>query len=393
MDRVRDIPGAVILGGSFHSLGAARNLSQQGVPVCVMDGGICVSRFSKAVGCFVKCPPADDEEEYIQFLQSTAVDRNLGGWVLFPSTDETVRILAQQHDLLEEYYRLTTPGWEVIRHLYDKRLTHRLATEHNVPTPETRFPDCVDKLRALDLAFPVVVKPAISKHFMAVTRKKAFRANDAQELIDVYGRVVKIIDPAEILVQELITGRTENLYSFVGFFENGNPIAGLAARRLRQHPMEFGRASTYVETVNIPELEALSIRLLAGIGYTGLAEVEFMYDQKDERFELLEVNARIWGWHTLAIHAGLDLPYLSYAHAVGKTGRVRPARQGTRWVRLVTDIPTVLLEVLSGRMAMRQYLASMRGDVGFAVFSASDPLPFIADLFLIPYNYVKGRGF
>ena len=42
---------------------------------------------------------------------------------------------------------------------------------------------------------------------------------------------------------------------------------------------------------------------------------------------------------------------------------------------------------------MRQYLNSMSGDMEFAVLSFSDPLPFIADLFLAPYNYVAGRGF
>lgn len=393
MDRDRNLPGAVILGGSFHSLGAARNLAEHGVPVCVMDSGVCVSRFSNSVGCFITCPPADNEEEYVQFLLSTAVDRNMSSWVLFPSTDETVRILAQQHDRLAKYYQMTTPRWEVIKHFYDKRLTLRLATERDVPMPETRLPGSVGELSAFDLEFPVVIKPAFSKRFMAATKKKAYRANDNQELIDIYCKVASIIDPSEILVQELIPGRAENLYSFVGFFENGSPIAGLVARRLRQHPMEFGRASTFVETVDIPELEALTTRLLAGLAYTGLAEVEFMYDHKDERFELLEVNARIWGWHTLAIHAGLDLPYLAYAHAVGKPVHIGSARQGTKWVRLVTDIPTALVEVLSRRMTLRQYLTSMRGDVGFAVYSVRDPLPFIADLFLVPYNYMKGRGF
>ena len=118
-----------------------------------------------------------------------------------------------------------------------------------------------------------------------------------------------------------------------------------------------------------------------------------MYDIKDGRFELLEVNPRIWGWHTIAIRAGLDLPYLAYADAIGKELLVGSAREGVKWVRLVTDIPTVVSEVLAGRLTIRQYLASMSGDVEFAVFSFSDPLPFIADLFLGPYNYVAGRGF
>lgn len=393
MERRVGKPGAVILGGSFHSLGAARNLAKHGVPVCVLDSGSCVSRFSRAVWRFIKCPSTDDEADYIEFLAQIAEDKGMKGWVLFPSTDEYVRILAQNQESLSELYKFTIPSWDVVQFLYDKRLTHRLAEERKVPFPTTYTPQNAEALESLSLDFPVVLKPAISKRFMAVTKRKAYRANNLEELTDFYETAATIIDPSEILVQELIPGRTENLYSFVGFFKDGIAVAGLSASRLRQHPMEFGRASTYVVTVDIPELETLANQFLKGIAYSGLAEVEFMYAQKDGCFKLLEVNPRIWGWHTITIQAGLDLPYLAHTDAIGQKIGMGPLRMGIKWVRLVTDIPTVIPEILSGRLTLRQYLASMSGDITYAVLSFSDPLPFITDLFLAPYNYFNGRGF
>ncbi|MCG2769752.1 MAG: ATP-grasp domain-containing protein, partial [Anaerolineae bacterium] len=133
-------------------------------------------------------------------------------------------------------------------------------------------------------------------------------------------------------------------------------------------------------------------QLLQGIAYSGLAEVEFMYDPKHARFELLEVNARLWGWHSLASRAGLDLPYLVYADAVGKEAPVGALREDVKWVRLVTDVPTAIQEMLSGRLTVREYLGSVAGEMEFAVFSLRDPLPFLADLLLIPY-YGIHRGF
>ena len=41
MEQGNERPGAVILGGSFHSLGAARNLAEHGVPVCILDSAPC----------------------------------------------------------------------------------------------------------------------------------------------------------------------------------------------------------------------------------------------------------------------------------------------------------------------------------------------------------------
>lgn len=393
MNQRSERPGAVIIGGSFHSLGAARNLAKHGVSVCVLNNGICVSQFSRYVRRFLKCPSADDDARFVEFLLRIAAESCMDGWVLFPSTDDFVRIVAQHRSCLSEHYLVALPPWETVQFLYDKRLTHRLAEEREVPVPKTYNPRDVNDLISLNLDYPLVIKPVISKHFMAATKKKAYRANNQEELISLYQKATEIMGPSEILIQDLIPGRAENLYSFVGFFRDGIPIAGLSARRLRQHPMEFGRASTYVEVVNCPELERLATQLLTGIAFSGLAEVEFMYDQKDERFELLEVNPRIWGWHTIAIRAGLDLPYLAYADAIGEQVPVGSAREGVKWVRLVTDIPTVVSEILSGGMTMRQYLKSMSGDVEFAVLSFSDPLPFIADVLLTPYNYLSNRGF
>jgi len=390
---VRQGPCAIIIGGSFHSLGAARNLAKNGVRVCLLDSQVSVSHFSRSVALRLGCPSPDDELEFVESLISTAQAAGLEGAVLFPSTDEYVRIVAQNHARLGAYYRLTTPPWDVVKHVYDKRLTAIVAQDWNLPIPETRNPGSLADVDDLDLSFPVVLKPAISKQFMAATRKKAVRADSPGELLAVYQEMAAIIEPSYILVQELIPGRGANLFSYVGLFESGFPLAGLAARRARQHPMEFGRASTFVESVDVPELRDLATRCLEAIGYSGLAEVEIMYDERDERYELLEVNPRIWGWHSIADHSGIDLPYMAYERALGHPVKAGNPRPNVAWVRLVTDIPTVLHELLAGRLGIREYLDSMSRDIGFAVWSPRDPLPFLADVILAPYNYITSGGF
>lgn len=382
----------MIIGGTYSALGAARNLAKHGVAVHIMASERCIAQYSRSVRSFHRCPPADDESRFVEYLQYIAADRNINGYVLFPIADEYVRILAQHRGRLSTSYIVTTPQWDVVKFFYDKRLTHCLAMEQGVPVPETCSPGSVDALGSLNLQFPVVVKPAISTHLSSVTKKKAYRADGLEELIELCEMVAAIMDPSEILIQELIPGRGDNLYSFVGFFEEGRTVAGFSARRPRQHPMEFGRASTFVETVHAPELEALATQFLQGVAYTGLAEVEFMYDPKHARFELIEVNPRIWGWHSIAFRAGIDLPYIAYAHAVGQDVHVGPLREDVKWVRLLTDVPTAVVEIVAGRLTVRKYLESLRGDTEFAVLSLADPLPFLADVLLIP-QFMKQRGF
>ena len=117
-----------------------------------------------------------------------------------------------------------------------------------------------------------------------------------------------------------------------------------------------------------------------------------MKDPNSNQYKLLEVNPRIWGWHTLAIAARVDLPYLLYLDMLGEKIEIPIPIEKMKWVRLTTDIPTVFIEIVKGNMNIRDYFTSMKGKKEFALFSLGDPLPFIAEIAMIPYLWMK-RGF
>jgi D-aspartate ligase len=383
MNHAHDSPGAVILGGSFASLEAARNLDKYGVRVCVLGSTASVARFSRSVGRFVKWPRELKDEELPAFLVAMAEKNGLRGWVLFPTSDEHMRILAQHSSLLAEHFVLTTPPWETVKFLYDKRLTYTLAQNGGVPIPHTCVPGNADQLASLDIEFPLVLKPAITSRFLEATNRKAYRAVNREALQRLYESMSRVIGPLEVIVQEYLPEPSRNLFSFAGYFREGKPVVGLSAKRTRQLPHDFGRTSTFVEAVEIPELRELAGQLLRAIHYTGLAEVEFMWDPKHARFELLEVNARLWAWHGLTVAAGLDLPYVAFADALGQNPPIGAMRQGVKWVRLLTDVRAAAQKILSGTMTVQQYLTSLRGTTAFSVFSPSDPIPFIAEPLLL----------
>ena len=133
-------------------------------------------------------------------------------------------------------------------------------------------------------------------------------------------------------------------------------------------------------------------KILGEIRYHGLSEVEFMLDTADKKYKLLEINARPWGWHTLAIAAGVNLPYLAYLDTLGETVSVKDFTKGVRWFRLTTDIPTVAIEIAKGRMKPGDYFRTLKGKKHEAVLSLTDPLPFFMELVMLPYLWMK-RGF
>ena len=200
------------------------------------------------------------------------------------------------------------------------------------------------------------------------------------------------IHASEIIVQEMIEGGASNLFSYATFFDGKKVVAGMSARRWRQHPMVFGKATTYAETVRIPELENLSMLLLKEIGYFGLAEVEFMWDEREKCYKFLEINGRPWGWHTLLKASGLNLPFLLYQFMNGNQIDHPTPVEGVKWMRLITDIPTFFIEIINRRMKLNDYYKSFKGKKEFAVLSFKDPLPFFIELILIPYLWRK-RGY
>jgi D-aspartate ligase len=385
-------PGAVVLGGDYQGLGIVRSLGRIGVPVMVLDDERSISRFSRYTTHALHVDDLRTPEAIVETLLDCGVRFDLTGWLVFPTRDEQVAAISRNRATLSHIFRVPLPEWDVVQYAWDKRKTYDFARLCRVPIPRTWHSLTADQLDSLDLAFPLALKPAIKEHFFYATHAKAWRVNSRNDLHGKFERASKVLSPDEILLQDFIPGDGRYQFSFCAFFKDGRAMGSMVTRRRRQHPYDFGRASTFVETIDLPALEGLSQRFLGRIGYYGLVEVEFKLDPRDGQFKLLDVNARTWGYHTLGSSAGVDFARLLYLDQV--SGNVESCRglPGISWVRLLTDLPTGALDVLSGRLHARDFLKSLRHFHTEAVFNLEDPLPGLAEMALLPYLTWK-RGF
>ena len=384
--------GAVVLGGDFQGLGIVRSLGRRGVPVCVIDDEYSISRFSNYATWSVRVPDLRDERRTVEAVLDAGRRMGLAGWVLYPTRDELVATLSRYRDVLAESFRVPTPGWQSVQWAWDKRNTYRLAERLGIPTPRTWYPEDLRDLDAIDIEPPLAIKPAIKEHFVYATKAKAWRANSRSELATRFLEAAAIVPRGEVMVQELIPGDGRQQFAYCAFYKEGQAIGSMVARRRRQHPPEFGRATTFAETVDLPLLEQFSQRFLKAMNYYGLVELEYKLDPRDGQFKLLDVNARTWGYHTLGFRAGVDFPYLLFLDQLGSPVPQCQSQPGVRWIRLVTDVPTCVLEMLGGRLPWRDYLRSLRTFQIESVFCKEDMLPGLIELALVPYLYVK-RGF
>lgn len=385
-------PGAIVVGGDYQGLGIARSLGRRGVDVLVIDDESSISRHSRYATGWLRVPDLRSDERTVESLLTLARTRGLEGWVVFPTREETVAAISRHRTQLLEHLRIPTPDWAVTKWAWDKRNTYRRAAELGIPAPRMWLVSSEEELREIDGEPPYVIKPAIKEHFFYATNCKAWRANSREDLALRFREAARLVGAGEVIVQELIPGDGHTQLGYCAFFKEGAAIGSMAVRRLRQHPVEFGRASTFVRTVDIPELEQLSERFLRSIDYYGLVELEYKHDDRNGLTKLLDVNARTWGYHSLGQRAGVDFPYLLYADQVGlPTSDPLRARPGVSWIRLATDVPTAVGELVRRRLDWRAYLRSLRLSDVESVFSHDDPGPGLAELALLPYLAVK-RG-
>jgi predicted ATP-grasp superfamily ATP-dependent carboligase len=252
---------------------------------------------------------------------------------------------------------------------------HELADRLGLDQPWTLFPSRHADLHQARGRFPVVVKPAYKPAVNRLTTDKAWRADDPGALAHVYSEACRLVDPRILMVQEHVAGGGAAQLSYAALCSNGRVVASIAARRTRQFPMDFGRASSFVETIDDPGLERAARSMLWALGYTGIIEIEFKRDPRTGRALLLDVNPRAWGWQSLCGRAGVDFPYLLWRMANGMPVGTPTAVSGVRWVRMATDLPAAVGEVVAGRLSAGAYLRSLRRPLEFGVFARDDPLP------------------
>jgi D-aspartate ligase len=381
--------GAVVIGGGCQGLGIARSLGRHGIPVCLIDDEISIARASRFVRTAIRVPDLRTEQALLDALALAKGRFCLSGWVLYPTREENIASIAANRDVLRRDFRVPTPELASIRHAWDKREVYGLAERLSIPVPRTWFPRSEEDLAAIEVDDPVILKPAIKEHFFYTTHAKAWRADTAAELLAAFRRATAIMPASEVIIQEMIPGGGEQQYAYCAFFREGSPAGSMTVRRRRQHPSDFGIASTYVETISLAELEKPSCRFLSAIDYYGLVELEYKRDPRDGVCKLLDVNARTWGYHSLGGPAGVDFPYLLFRDQIGAPVEEAHARPGVRWIRLSTDVPNALRDIRTGRLRLGEYLRSLRGVRTEAVFSINDPLPGLYEIALLPYLAVR----
>jgi len=371
----------IIIGGHVQALGIARILGKLDFNITILDSTIFnLARHSKFCENFIKYK----KDHLLKKLVEIGKIKEYQNSIVFPTNDLHVGVLSNNKELLSKYFTIAADDWSSVEKSYNKRLTYQIASDLNIPIAKTWAPNSLSELKQLRIEYPVIIKPAVMHSFYSKLKKKVFVCKNETELITNYNLALSVIPAEEVIVQAIINGGSEHLYSACFLYDKNKEIQSFVGRRARQHPPDFGNATTFAQIVDNDELLNLSRKLLKAIQYTGLCEVEYKFDEETNEYKLLEINPRTWKWHSIAARANINILENYVLFLQGKYSKTDGIPRKASFRHLITDVPTVLRYKKLGL-----YKKHPDYPMQYAVWSKSDIKPALFELIYLPYLILK----
>lgn len=377
-------PYAIVIGlDCFTGLQTARILANRGVPVISIAsdlGHYCC----KTKVCDAILEAETGSEEVIHELVKLGPKLKKKA-VLYPCTDLSVLIISRNRERLQDWFQVVLPDADVIELLMDKINFYTYAQKMGMPVPRTFFlKNKEDALRVVgELNYPCILKPPLkTPKWEENTKAKVLKASDRDNFLMLY----EVCSGwAEVLMaQEWVEGGDSSLYSCNCYFNaKSEPLVTFIARKLRQWPPEMGTSCLGEEVRNDVVLEE-SLRLFRSVGYYGLGYVEMKRDDKTGKHYIIEPNVgRPTGRSAIAEAGGVELLYAMYCDTVDLPlpDNLEQKYTGVKWIYLRRDLQSAVFYWRRGDLSLIDWWKSLRGRKAYALFSWSDPAPFLGDIF------------
>lgn len=367
-------------GQQRKTLAAARSLGKKGLRIIVAEETMMnPAAFSKYCYKALLCPsPKKFPEKYFQWLYTTICKYRCH--VVFPMDDDSMEVVMKNYERLKSICKIPLPDKNSYFIASDKGCSIRLAKESGTICPETVYIDDLAELenKIKNLEYPAVIKPRKSSGARGIRI-----VNNKENLLKEY---IKIHEkyPYPIIQQYIGLGER---YDVCLLYDDGKVKAHFIQKELRHFPINMG-PSTLQESIEFPELLEISFKIMEGLRWHGVVELEFMRDCKDQSIKFMEINPRFWASLQTSINAGVDFPWILYQLAMEEVSEeIKSYKIGVkcRWL-----LPGDILHFVLNRERKKMYPPFWGGKkygIRDDILSKEDPIPLLGFI-LACFRYV-----
>jgi predicted ATP-grasp superfamily ATP-dependent carboligase len=376
-EKLNSTPVVILQSGHHGGLGIARSLGRLGVPVyCVAEthwepsfsSRYCRGRFVRNID---SATPAQSVSSLLE------IGRKLGGRpILIPTTDQEAMWVSEHAAALGPEFRFPCQDSRLVRLLCDKSRMQELARRTGVPTARSVVPRSrEDVARFLETAiFPVVVKATNAERLRARAGGTKFVVHSGGELLELYARASDREQP-NLLIQEFIPGED---WMFDGYFDQTSRcVFGVTGKKIRRFPTNTGVTSLGV-CIRNETVERTTTEFMKAIGYQGILDIGYRYDQRDRQYKVLDVNPRIGcTFRLFTATNGMDVARALYLHLTGNPVGSAHAAEGRKWIVEDFDLFSAFRSWCDRTLTLKDWMRSLLGVHEAACFAFDDPLPFL----------------
>lgn len=213
--------------------------------------------------------------------------------------DWYVRNLVENKDKLSKYFIIPYIDVELLDKIVLKDKFYEICDELDIPHPNTYVYTCGEE-NDLNLPFdyPVIAKCADSAlyHYAEFEgKKKVFRIENEEELRTMLTNLEGSSYDYKFLIQDCIPGDDTNMRVLTCYCDRNSKVrfASLGHVLLEDHtPSAIGNPVTIINEVD-EKIVAHAQKFLERIGYTGFANFDLKYDERDGEFKFFEINVRL----------------------------------------------------------------------------------------------------
>lgn len=272
------------------------------------------TKYSRIVA-FTAVPDMDTDAVMLQTLTAFAVAHPGEKKLLLGCTDDYAAMCIRNAPKLKKDYIIPYINSDLMQKLVSKASFYALCDEYGIPYPSTvvlQSAADTPKLAQLPFAYPVIIKPSSSIAYWKYPftgMKKVYVAKDAAQAEKITNEIYAAGYDDALIVQDRIPGRDNKMRVLTAYCDSAGrcKMVCLGNVLLEEHtPKGLGNHAAIVTEYNEPLMEKLKV-FLEDIGYTGFANFDIKYDERDGTYRVFEINLRQGRSNYYVTGAGLNI--------------------------------------------------------------------------------------
>ena len=265
-------------------------------------------RYSFRKKCFKRIDTDDNNMLNINSLLKEVDDKKID--LILPVDEDAHKVISKNLKIVHSKVKTSpiAPN-EVIEKATNKWKFAKLCEENKIPCPKSVYIEGAElSSKAIEnLIFPIIVKP---ERGHGGNNIKLIKSQDG---LKKFFKSKPDLSMGNYIIQEYVKGYDIDMSLLA---KDSKIIAFTIQKGFIKKANEFGAAAGIKFLYNEKLYNSVD-RLIKKLNFSGIAHLDLRYDENQDEFKVIEINARYWGSLTGSIKAGVNFPYLACLAGLG----------------------------------------------------------------------------